>query len=151
MKVGVINSRELARFDRMDASFLLLAQEHKEAAKELAAKFTREEIISIAKELPYNEAAANCVKPGAERCIQSQFMEWLERKNTRLTDVIVYVAAAACDAGRIVMEGILAERRKQVEKLQRFRDVVARIESKSSHLASIIKFPGPEAKDRTDV
>lgn len=103
--------------DRLDAPFVLLHEKHKAAAKELAEKFSREELITLALRLPFDQQAANAVFPPRWYADQMHHTTFpilktkLEGPKTRLTDIIVYTAAAATNA--------VSKRLMEVEELSR--------------------------------
>lgn len=65
MKHGTVNSDMIGRFNRMDAAFLLLAQEHWPVAEELLAHFSKDELIELARKLPADKEVERIVMPGS--------------------------------------------------------------------------------------
>ena len=137
MKSATINSSELGH--RWDARYHLLHQRHKAAAEELFEKYTLEELVELAKQLPYNKEAAVCILNWTNRFSQAQFEEWLEAKlpaqqirsvEARRREIAVYCAAAAQGAASVVLEEILEERKKQLGKIRDLKTLLARVKER---------------------
>lgn len=97
-KVTITSSKTIERFGRMDAKFMALSEKHLPLIDELLNKFTHEELLALAKRLPFDEYAACAINQTATFCFSDRnpkrFFEWLGRQK-RATNTAVYVAAAA--------------------------------------------------------
>lgn len=131
-KFTTVSSDHLNQVGRLDAQFVVLLEEHRPLYEELMTKFTRQELVALAKALPYSDKAARavCVAMSGgtfeRRRGESYFHEWLDaiEANKSLiprkhSDVAAYCAAAACGARLAIMEEVLELARKKLETIER--------------------------------
>lgn len=109
----------------MDASFNALVERYQPLYAELLANFTREELMALAKSLPYDEQAAAVVVSGTMLLTQDLFRRWLDRPakmihslRRRDSDVAAYVAAASQHAASKVLEEVAELKKQEKAKLE---------------------------------
>lgn len=61
MKAYVVNASDLPPSGRWDARYHCLMAEHREAAEELAERYAAHELVKLATDLPFDQAAADAV------------------------------------------------------------------------------------------
>ena len=126
MKAGVIMSSTIfsaSGYGRMDAGFLLLAEEHKALWQEIIAKFSSKDVVWLAKTLPYDAESAKCVFPTMAHYGRgyTYFCEKIANDYSKLgndkrryTELAIYCAVAATKA-----KTKLAERARELAEGQR--------------------------------
>lgn len=145
MKVGTVAMSTPGRFNRMDARFALYAQEHLPVVDELLAKFTRDELVGLAGQLPYDHKAADaCVTGYRTGDLRAAFRRWINYATTPADQVAVYVAAASeYGAGKLLaeIEQIQLDARRRLDELGK---LITAVEAKDASLlmASIRKHTG---------
>lgn len=124
MRSGVIPSAELGGGERRDAKFHLLMEEHRPAYDELMSKYTLEEVVELAKRLPYHQSAANSVSMQHTPISRTGLFKWFDdmaktpetmiRKRIRFHQTVsVYVAATSqWTASRVLTEVLELSKQK---------------------------------------
>jgi hypothetical protein len=134
VKTGTVQFSDLGKTGRMDAGFHLLLAAHRPLYDELMAKFSREELVQLALALPYDRDAARAVAPEmttAENRGEAYFRDtwlgkWAKKKSAwprQHSDLAVYCAAASQQATSKVLEGVLAQRKEQLEKVRALKSL----------------------------
>lgn len=122
----VAKSSDLTLFNRMDARFHVLHEKHKDAFNDLMTMFTRDEIIALAKALPFNSNAAECVIRGMQAKYKPDLDKWLDKmlavKDPRphhYAEAAIYAAAAMQHCIAKGLEEMLEIAKKKLEILKR--------------------------------
>lgn len=138
MNVGQVSSSLIARMGRMDAGFLLLAQQHLALVDELIARFTREELLDLAGKLPFDAAAAKKVAPSTRvepsyYAQPSKFLLWLGRQSN-LNNIAVYVAAAGQYAASKLLTEVLELAKQKLALVKRTQGLLNLAKEKKADL-----------------
>lgn len=141
MKHAEMQLSETNQHRRWDASYLLLSKEHSSIVGELTMRLSRDELVQLAKDLPFNERAANAVCPRMQGFSgPAEFATWLDGKKTRGHQVAVYLAAAAQAAHRVFAEEVLALKLEILEKVKHWSGVMKVLTKReAAHTLAAIK------------
>lgn len=151
VKTGTTTLAEMKEAGTWFAGYFILADQHRDVYNELMRLFNREELIALAKSLPFDKEAAVCVCPslkggtfGKERG-QWTFNEWLDSLPKRTVprpghyaEVAVYGAAAATGAAAKILEEVEELSRQKLAKLNGLKGLLTTA-AKSPALTAAIK------------
>lgn len=118
-----------------------LLEEHKPLFVELAAKFTVEEVLALAKSLPFDQAAADAICPravysswGAAAWFK-QLDEWVQQgKSGPRSRLFVYTAAAAQFATSKQLESLVELAKQKLAILQHIKSQIDMARAKKAPL-----------------
>ncbi len=116
---------EINQHRRWNSDYLLLAKEHGPIVDELTVLLSRDELAQLAKDLPFNELAANAVCPRVQSFSgPAEFATWLDGPKTLGHHIAVYIAAASQAAHRVFAEEVLALKLEILEKVKHWSCVI---------------------------